>query len=291
MKGCNKFCSYCVVPQTRGLEICRPIEKIIASIKSQTTPHTREIVLLGQSVNHYYYRNINFYKLLYIVSKIVPANIRIKFFTSYPKNIVYPLLNIIKKEKNLAKYLHIPIQSGSNLILKKMNRCYTREQYLNIIKTAYKKVPNICIAGDMIVGFPGERTTDFQNSVTLVRQIKYRHLFIAQYSPRPRTTAYTYYKDNIPKSIKKARHKYLLKVQNNIIEKDNISWLSKIVEGLVYEVYNNRSFKKKTMMLVKSYNEKIVFLFDDQSLLGSNVLVKIVKVNKLKIFGILVSKI
>jgi len=289
MKGCNKFCTYCVVPYTRGLEICRPIERIILEIKHAIYFGSQEIVLLGQSVNHYYYRGVNFYKLLYIISNIIPKHIRVKFLTSYPKNIIYPLLTLIQQKSCLSKYLHIPAQSGSNTILKKMNRCYTREEYLDIIDIAYAKNPGISIAGDMIVGFPDESTKDFQCSIALVKYVKYQHLFISQYSPRPNTISYLYYQDNVSKSIKRARHNYMFKIQQNIMSQYNSSFVAQILEGFVWKAYNTSVSKKlKEILLVKTDANKIIFVFDEKKLLGSKVRVRILQSSSSKIFGFVV---
>lgn len=287
MKGCNKFCSYCVVPHTRGFEIYRSLEQIIVDIKVALMLNVQEIILLGQSVNHYYYKDVNFYKLLYIISKIVPKTINIKFFTSYPKNIVYPLLSIMNNKDCLAKYLHMPIQSGSNFILRKMNRYYTKEEYLDIIKTAYNKIPYISIAGDIIVGFPNETSRDFKESVQLLYEVKYKHLFIAQYSPRPKTISHMHFNDNVSKTTKIARHNYILKVQQHVMIKENSLLMSKKIYGYVFQIYHDIFYNNKAIMLVKTIAEKIIFIFDNKNFLGKNIWVKITKIDKLKIFGVI----
>jgi tRNA-2-methylthio-N6-dimethylallyladenosine synthase len=209
--------------------------------------------------------------------------------TSYPKNIIYPLLTLIQQKSCLSKYLHIPAQSGSNTILKKMNRCYTREEYLDIIDIAYAKNPGMSIAGDMIVGFPDESTKDFQCSIALVKYVEYQHLFISQYSPRPNTISYLYYKDNVSKSIKRARHNYMFKIQQNIILQYNSSFVAQILEGFVWKAYNaSISKKSKEILLVKTDANKIIFVFDRKEILGSKVRVRILQSSSSKIFGFVI---
>ena len=286
MKGCNKFCTYCIVPYTRGLEFCRSLESIITDIKSVRYKDVKEIILLGQSVNHYYHRNINFYKLLYIISNTISTKTKIKFLTNYPKNIVYPLLNLMKKTNRILNILHIPIQSGSNKILKKMNRNYTKESYAHIVNIAYKKIPNLLISSDMIVGFPGECTYDFRESINILKYTRYSNLFISQYSPRPKTVSYIYNTDDICKSVKSARHNYMLKVQSNLSYLKNHTLLNQIFRADITYVYNSDFYINKVILIAKTHgNQQIIFTFNSKFFFNKEVLIKVTKVYKSKIFG------
>jgi len=220
-----------------------------------------------------------------MISKIVPKKKKIKFLTCYPKHTIYPLLKIIANVSSISKYLHIPPQSGSNEILKKMNRGYTREEYLDLVRSAYRQVPNLCISGDIIVGFPSESTKDFEESIKLISEVKYSSLFVAKYSPRPFTTSYTYYNQILPESIKYARYNYILKLQHKIQMIENQKLLFHVLRGFVFEVCNNEPNCLDMIMLVKTENEKVIFIFDKVDILGLHVLVKVTKVNSSKIFG------
>jgi tRNA-2-methylthio-N6-dimethylallyladenosine synthase len=225
MTGCNNFCSYCVVPYTRGREKSRPTNEIIKEIKTLAKNGYKEIMLLGQNVNSY--RDIgiaresarrrrlssatpiyiNFPKLLRLINNI-PGNFTIKFMTSHPKDMSAELISAIAKCEKVSKEVHLPIQSGDNKILRKMNRKYTVAHYKNLIKKIRAKIPNAIISTDIIVGFPGETQKQFQNTVKLCKEIKFSIAFISKYSPRFGTVAYKL-KDNVPPAEKKRRWKIL----------------------------------------------------------------------------------
>jgi len=222
--GCNNFCSYCVVPYVRGPLICRDHKEILEEAKNVIKKGFKEIWLLGQNVNRYRSKSkiknqkskiINFAKLLKMVNDI-PGDFSIKFTSSHPADFSDELIDVIANSKKIAKYLHLPVQSGDNEILKKMNRPYTIEQYKNLVKKIRQKIPNINLSTDVIVGFPGETKKQFQKTVKLCKEIKFDKAYIAKYSPRPGTAA-AKLKDNVSPQEKKRRWQIL----ENLINKKN----------------------------------------------------------------------
>ena len=230
MTGCNNFCSYCVVPYTRGREKSRPAEEIIKEVKSLIKKGYKEIVLLGQNVNSYWsppFRacheqsegarqkslclkaglQINFSKLLKIINSL-PGDFWLSFITSHPKDMSDELLATMTNCQKLIKEIHLPFQSGDNQILKKMNRGYIVQQYKSLIKKIRQKIPEVKISTDIIVGFPGETKKQFQNTVKLCKEIKFDKAYIAKYSSRPGTAA-AKLKDDVPISEKKRRWRIL----------------------------------------------------------------------------------
>lgn len=216
--GCNNFCTYCVVPFTRGSLVCRDHQEILKEVKNLTDRGFKEIWLLGQNVNDYTSPTdslINFPKLLKRIDDI-SGNFWIRFISSHPKNFSDELIDAIAQSKKVAKYINLPVQSGDNKILKKMNRPYTVEQYKNLVKKIREKIPQINLSTDVIVGFPGETKKQFENTVKLFKEIKFNIAYIAKYSPRPGTAAFQM-KDNIPLEEKRRREKIL----RDILKKDS----------------------------------------------------------------------
>ncbi|MFZ5559504.1 MAG: tRNA (N6-isopentenyl adenosine(37)-C2)-methylthiotransferase MiaB [Patescibacteria group bacterium] len=214
MTGCDNFCSYCVVPYARGGETSRSVKEVVNEVKSLIKKGYREITLLGQNVNSYQY---GFPQLLQKINDLA-GNFQIKFLTSHPKDMSGELINTIAKCKKIYKEIHLPIQSGDNEILRKMNRGYTIEQYKNLIKKIRAKIPGIKISTDVIVGFPGETKKQFQNTVKIFREIKFDKAYVNKYSTRQGTAA-AKFKDNVPLEEKKRRWKII----NNIANSPRIS--------------------------------------------------------------------
>jgi len=206
MTGCNNFCSYCVVPYARGEEISRPLKEITCEVKNLVKRGTKEIWLLGQNVNSYKY---GFSKLLKAINKI-PGEFCIRFTSSHPKDFSDDLIEAMAECKKVAKYLNLPVQSGDDKILKRMNRPYTVKQYKNLVKRIRKRIPDINLSTDVIVGFPGETKKQFENTVKLFKEIKYDIAYINKYSPRSGTAA-AKLKDNVSPQEKKRREKILEK--------------------------------------------------------------------------------
>jgi len=221
MTGCDNFCSYCVVPYTRGREKSRPADEIIKEIKNLIKNGLKEILLMGQNVNSYHSSGknssseasakedkfISFPKLLHLLNAL-PGNFTIKFLSSHPKDMSDELIDAIANLPKISKDVHLPMQSGDNEILKKMNRGYTVEYYLGIVKKLRKKVKGIRLSTDIIVGFPGETEKQFENTISAFKKAKFDHAFIAMYSLRPGTAA-ARMKDDVPLSEKRRRHKLL----------------------------------------------------------------------------------
>ena len=222
MYGCNNFCTYCIVPYVRGRERSRAPEKIIAEAKEMIKNGCREITLLGQNVNSYgkgEAHGINFAKLLRMLNDL-EGDFVIDFMTSHPKDCSIELLDTIAECKKISRHLHLPVQSGSSRILKLMNRYYDREQYLNLIKEAKKRIPNIELTSDIIVGFPGETYEDFKEALSLVKEVKYSSLFTFIYSPRGGTPA-AEMPDPVSREEKGKWFDELLRLQEEISNKKN----------------------------------------------------------------------
>jgi tRNA-2-methylthio-N6-dimethylallyladenosine synthase len=222
MTGCDNFCSYCAVPYTRGREVSRPEKEIIKEVKELISQGVKEITLLGQNVNSYgkkikmqkskLSKKPPFVQLLEKLVKI-PGDFKIKFLTSNPWDFSNELIDIIAKEPKISKEIHLPVQSGDDEILRKMNRPYTVEQYLKLISNLKSQISNLYLSTDIIVGFPSETKKAFENTIKLCKKAKFAKAYIAQYSPRPGTAAYKL-KDNVSKEEKKSRWKILNKLIN-----------------------------------------------------------------------------
>jgi tRNA-2-methylthio-N6-dimethylallyladenosine synthase len=222
MTGCNNFCSYCVVPYARGREISRPAEEIIKEIKNLAKKGCKEIILLGQNVNSYRFIDksssadeadkspINFPILLNLLAKSYSIT-HFKFLTSHPKDFSNDLINVIARNKNISREIHLPIQSGSDKILKLMNRPYTQKKYLGLIQKIKKNIPEAIFTTDVIVGFPGETKKDFAETCKIFKYVKYNEAYINKYSPRPGTAALNL-GDPIAWEEKKRREKILREI-------------------------------------------------------------------------------
>ncbi len=266
-RGCNKFCTYCVVPNTRGAEVHRTPDAIVDECKRLADAGVVEITLLGQTVNHYRYahglavggdgreqpqvgpglaafrqpipdgqRVTTFANLLHRIHEEVPALARLRFVTSYPRDFGDDVLDVMAACPRICRYIHAPAQSGSNRILKLMNRGYTREEYLEFIERITTKLPDATIAGDIIVGFPTETDEDFEETVSLVRAVPFKNNFIFKYSPRPGTVAIDRFEDDVPTEVKKLRNNRLLDIQTEVSASVHAQWVGREVEVLVDEL-------------------------------------------------------
>ena len=202
-KGCSNFCSYCVVPKVRGKEISRSKKDILADIKKLISQGKSEITLLGQNVNSYKVGSFDFSDLLIELNKI-PQLKKIGFMTSHPKDMSDKIINTIASCKKVARQIHLPVQSGSNKILKLMNRKYTGEKYLKIIKKLKNRIPGVVVTTDIIVGFPTETEKDFQQTLDIIKKAGFKSAFTFKYSPRENTKAFNM-KDDVLVEIKKER--------------------------------------------------------------------------------------
>ena len=219
MRGCNNFCSYCIVPYVRGRERSRKVEDIVKEIENLAKMNIKNITLLGQNVNSYKDEKFNFIKLLKIINEIDGIS-KINFFTSHPKDANSDLFKAMRDLDKVVKHLHLPLQSGSDKILKLMRRGYTKTKYKKLILSARKIIPNLHITTDVIVGFPGETEKDFRDTLNLLKDIKFNAAYLFKYSPRPGTRA-SEMKDDVPEEAKKRRHKTLLDFQRKIHSEKN----------------------------------------------------------------------
>ncbi|MCC6493843.1 MAG: tRNA (N6-isopentenyl adenosine(37)-C2)-methylthiotransferase MiaB [Pirellulales bacterium] len=234
--GCDKFCTYCIVPSVRGPEQSRPPEHILAEARQLACEGCKEITLLGQTVNSYRHRGSNgttrLSDLLYLLHDITGVE-RIKFVTNYPKDMTDDLLAAVRDLPKVCKYLHVPAQSGSNRMLARMKRGYTNEQYREMHARTREWLPSASITSDFIVGFSGETDADFEQSCELVRDCRFKNSFIFKYSVRPGTKGAELYADDVPEEEKRRRNNELLAIQNQIAEEDNGPFLGRQVDVLV----------------------------------------------------------
>ncbi len=242
MTGCNNFCSYCVVPYTRGREKSRDHKEIICEIEKLVKNGTKEIWLLGQNVNSY--SDIPFSKLLRKINEI-PGKFWIRFTSSHPKDFSDDIIKAIKESEKITEYLNLPVQSGDDEILKAMNRPYTIKKYLDIIKKVKKEIPNICLSTDVIVGFPNETKEQFQNTAKLFEKVKYDMAYINKYSPRSQTRA-SQLEDNISPQEKKRRESVLNEILKKTALENNKKYIDKEVKALIDHKKNNDLWIGKT---------------------------------------------
>jgi len=236
MRGCENFCSYCVVPYTRGKERSRNIDSIIDEAKSLLKDGYSEITLLGQNVNSYRWkkdgREFNFTELIENVALINPL-LRVRFTTSHPKDISDELIETIAKHKNICNSIHLPVQSGSNSVLKRMNRKYTREWYLNRIEKIKELTPDCGLTTDIISGFCGETEFEHNETISIMKKVGYDFAFMFKYSERPNTAAEKKFKDDVTEEIKKRRLKEIIELQQELSHKSNLRDIGKTFEVLV----------------------------------------------------------
>jgi tRNA-2-methylthio-N6-dimethylallyladenosine synthase len=237
-RGCNKFCTYCVVPYTRGPEVHRPPQNIIDEVRKLTDAGALEVTLLGQTINHYNYvhgdgRTTSFANLLHEIHGAVPDLRRLRFVTSFPRDFGDEALRVMRDCPRICRYLHAPAQSGSDRILKMMNRGYTAGQYVDFVDRARGYMPDVSIASDFIVGFPTETDQDFARTVEMVERCRFKNSFIFKYSPRPGTAAIDRFADDVPEDVKRRRNNELLAVQGRISAANNREMIGKVVEVMV----------------------------------------------------------
>ena len=266
MTGCNNFCSYCAVPYTRGREVSRKRQDIIKEIKELLKNDYKEIWLLGQNVNSYKY---DFPNLLKKINKI-PGNFWIRFSSSHPKDFSNDLIEVIAECKKITPYIHLPVQSGNDKILQKMNRPYTIKKYKGLIKRIKKIIPDIAISTDVIVGFPGETKKQFQDTKKLFKEIKYDMAYINRYSPRKGTKAFEL-KDNVTPKEKAEREAELTDILKKTALKNNKKYINKTIDVLV------KNYKNK-FLFGKSFHYKTVKFPGSKKMIGRFVKVKITSV-------------
>ncbi|MDY0315001.1 MAG: tRNA (N6-isopentenyl adenosine(37)-C2)-methylthiotransferase MiaB [Bacteroidales bacterium] len=283
-RGCNNFCSYCIVPYTRGRERSSNYLDIIKEVKNLEKQNFKEITLLGQNVNSYYFEDknlkVDFPKLMEMLAQTVP-NMRIRFTTSHPKDLSDDLIDVMAKYKNICKHIHLAVQSGSNKILEKMNRKYTREWYLNRIEAIKSRIPNCALSSDIFCGFSGETEEDFQETLSLMQIVEYDLAFMFKYSERPGTHAAKHLDDNVPEDVKKERLARMIKLQNKISLKKNKEDIGKIFEVLV----EGKSKRSEAMLYGRTEQNKVVVFDAGNAKQGDFVNVKILEVSSATLKG------
>lgn len=272
MYGCNNFCTYCVVPYVRGRERSRHREAILEEVNGLVAAGYREITLLGQNVNSYgkdLYEDYDFADLLSDICK-TEGDFTVRFMTSHPKDASFKLIDVMAREDKIAKCFHLPLQSGSDRILKEMNRHYTRERYLMLLRYMREKMPDISISTDIIVGFPGETEEDFADTLSLLREARYDNIYSFLYSKRVGTKAADM--DNqIPDDVKGERFERLLALQNEVNLEKNRAYVGDILEVLV-EGYSKTD---KTRLTGRTESNRLVHFYGDEALVGKTIQVKI----------------
>jgi tRNA-2-methylthio-N6-dimethylallyladenosine synthase len=231
IRGCDKFCSFCIVPRTRGRERSRPLPSIVREGESLVAQGVKDVMLLGQNVDSYRWDGRTFADCLTEVARIDGLH-RVRFMTSHPSDISDQLLSVMGEGGKIAPFLHLPVQAGNNHVLESMNRPYTRERYLEIIEAARTRVPGIAFSTDIIVGFSGETDAEFEETLDIVRQVRFDTAFTFKYSVRPGTKAEKL-ADDVPEDVKLARLERLIELQQRISHERNLEQLGKQTEILI----------------------------------------------------------
>ena len=303
MTGCNNFCSYCVVPFARGREVSRPAEEIISEVKNLIKSGYKEIILLGQNVNSYKdedkrdpiplkgsdpYSTVNFSQLLKKIDAL-PGKFWIHFVSNHPKDVTQEMIETVAQCKKVCEVFHLPIQSGNDEVIKKMNRKYTAEQYLKLvkkIKSAYKKYKpeNLySITSDIIVGFPGETRKQFLDSAEIMKAVGYDMVFFGQFSPRPQTAAWNM-KDNVSKAEKVRREKYLNEILKKTVHSNNKKYVGQVLDVLIEKEGSKSPIgllepKQHTYFGRTRTGKNVKISASQKNLIGQIIKVKITKAN------------
>ena len=293
MFGCNNFCSYCIVPYTRGREKSRCPEDIISEVRGLVADGVKEVTLLGQNVNSY--RGVSrstgadaedfkngewdFTDLIYALNDIDGLE-RIRFMTSHPKDLSDRLIEAFAKCEKLCNYIHLPVQAGSSEVLKRMNRRYTREKYLELVRKLREAVPDIAISTDIIVGFPGETEEDFAQTLELAEEVRYDSAFTFLYSPRPGTPA-AEYEDQIPEHVKHERFNRLVETMNRISAEKNAEYVGRVCRVLV----DGPDKKASGMLNGRTEEFKLVDFEGPEEITGQTVDVEITGSNTFSLRG------
>lgn len=274
MRGCNNFCSYCIVPYTRGRERSREVNSILNEIEDLNKRGFKEVILLGQNVNSYCFKEgervVNFAQLLSIVAEAYPS-MRIRFTTSHPKDMSDDVLETMVNYPNICRHIHLPVQSGSDKILKSMNRKYTREWYLNRIAAIRRIIPDCGITTDMFCGFHDETDEDQQLSLSLLKEVVFDSAFMFKYSERPGTFASKNLPDNVPEEVKIARLNEIIALQNQMSALSNQRDIGKVFEVLV----EGRSKRSEDQLFGRTSQNKVVVFPKGNHKVGDLVQVKV----------------
>jgi tRNA-2-methylthio-N6-dimethylallyladenosine synthase len=280
MRGCDKFCTFCVVPFTRGRERSRPLDSIVKEVEMLSSQGYREVTLLGQNVNSYRDGNYDFADLLSAVAR-VDRNMRIRFTTSHPKDMSDKLIQTIAEHPNICNYIHLPVQSGSDRILELMNRTYDRKHYLELVRKIRETIPGVSLSTDIIAGFPTETEEDHKMTLSLLEEVRFDGAFMFKYSPREGTKAYAM-GDDVPDEVKVRRLTEIIELQQKISYEINQELIGKEVEVLV-EGESKRSSEQ--WMGRTDTNKVVIFPKLEGVKPGDYVIVRINKANSATLFG------
>ena len=279
-KGCDNFCTFCVVPFTRGREVSRPLSHLIEDVQSLVQRGVREVTLLGQNVNSYQSPcGANFTKLLQFLAEKTDIK-RIRFTTSHPKDFNEELVEMMQDHRDkIMDFIHLPVQSGNTEVLRRMNRCYSREEYIEKAQMILEKMPGSALSTDIIVGFPGETEKDFEDTLNLLDKVPYESLFSFKYSPRPFTKA-AGYKSAVPERVKSRR---LAKLQKKH-EKIAFSLVRKY-KGAVLDVLVEKQDPKTKLFMGRSTQNKLVYFSGETKDIGKSLPIKIHRTNISTFYG------
>ena len=284
MRGCNNFCHYCIVPYTRGRERSRDVESILREVRDLRDRGFKEVTLLGQNVNSYRnpsdHSQLLFPGLLKIVAEAVPE-MRVRFTTSHPKDMSDETLRVIAETPNVCKHIHLPVQSGSDAILKRMNRRYTREWYMDRVAAIRSIIPDCGLSTDIFVGYSGETEEDHQLSLSLMREVGYDSAFMFKYSERPGTYASRHLPDDIPEDVKVRRLNELISLQNEISAERNAAQIGKVVEVLVEGV----SKRSRDQFFGRTEQNRVVVFDRGRHHIGDRVMVKVTSSSSATLLG------
>jgi tRNA-2-methylthio-N6-dimethylallyladenosine synthase len=291
-RGCNNFCTYCIVPYTRGRERSRDPRDILNEVKALIVSGAKEVTLLGQNVNSYVWhpeetrKPVKFPDLLEMVAQISPS-LRVRFTTSHPKDLSDKLLKKMAAYPNICRHIHLPVQSGSSAILKKMNRRYDREWYLGRISAIRQALPGCGITTDIFCGFCSETEEDHQQSLALMEEVRFDTSFMFKFSMRPGTYAANHFEDDVPEEVKSRRLEEIIQLQNRLSLESNQRDIGKIVEVLAEGV----SKKKKSEFFGRSSENKVVVFPNHEIEIGNFVRVRILDCTQTTLIGEVESRI
>lgn len=285
MRGCDNFCTYCIVPYTRGRERSRDLESILVEVRDLRDRGYKEVTLLGQNVNSYRFvaadgREITFPVLLRLVAREAPE-VRIRFTTSHPKDMSDETLYVIAEETNVCKHIHLPVQSGSSRILQLMNRKYTREWYLERVQAIRRIIPDCGLSTDIFCGFPGETEADHQASLSLMQECAYDAAFMFKYSERSGTYASKHLPDDVPDDVKTARLTQIINLQNKLSLASNQRAVGQVYEVLV----EGTSKRSKEQLFGRTEQNRVVVFPREGRRLGEYVNVRILEASSATLIG------
>ena len=283
--GCNKFCSYCIVPYTRGREKSRNMNDILSEARGLAENGYREITYLGQNVDSYGKDLEDGSSLAKLIRETTEINgiERIWFLTSYPRDFSDELIDVIASSEKVSRAIHLPVQSGSNRVLKDMNRGYTREYYLDLVGRVKNKIKGASLSTDLIIGFPGETEKEYEETVSLVKEVRFERVNLAMYSPREGTLSAKKMEDDVPPEVKTKRLNDLLAIQKHINREENEKYLNETID-----VIGEGKVKGNGKIYGRTINNKIVIYEAEPDLIGQPVKIRIERVSAGPLYGVMV---